>query len=61
MNATIDVETCIGCALCTTDCPEVFEMKGEKAVVIADPVPADKEESCKTAAQNCPTTAIKCE
>jgi ferredoxin len=61
MKATIDEAACISCGLCASDCPEVFEMKGEKAVVIATPVPAGKEESCKAAAANCPVTCIKCE
>ena len=61
MKATVDEAACISCGLCVSDCPEVFEMKGEKAIVIATPVPAGKEESCKIAAANCPVTCIKCE
>ncbi len=61
MKAVIDESACIGCGLCVSDCPEVFEMKGEKAVVITTPVPADKEETCKSGASNCPVTCIKCE
>lgn len=61
MKAIIDSETCIGCGLCVTDCPGVFETKDNKAIVVVDPIPADKEEACKTAAQNCPTTSIKIE
>ncbi|OGS08669.1 MAG: ferredoxin [Elusimicrobia bacterium RIFOXYA12_FULL_51_18] len=61
MKAIVDEAACISCGLCASDCPEVFEMKGEKAVVIADPVPAGKEEACKSAAANCPVTCIKCE
>ncbi|HAH31498.1 MAG TPA: ferredoxin [Elusimicrobia bacterium] len=60
MKAIIDENTCIGCGLCPSDCPEVFEMKGEKAISKGD-VPAGKEESAKTAAANCPVQAIKCE
>ncbi|OGS50408.1 MAG: hypothetical protein A3J79_03475 [Elusimicrobia bacterium RIFOXYB2_FULL_62_6] len=60
MKAIIDAAACIGCGLCASDCPEVFEMTGEKAIVKGD-VPAGKEEACKTAATNCPVTCIKCE
>ena len=61
MKATIDVDACIGCGLCVNDCPEVFEMPADKAVVKATPVPAGKEEACKTAATNCPVQCIKVE
>lgn len=60
MKATIDAAACIGCGLCANDCPEVFEMNGEKAVAKAA-VPAGKEDACKTAAANCPVQCIKCE
>lgn len=60
MKATVDKDTCIGCGLCVNDCPEVFEMQGDKAVAKGK-VPADKQDSCKSAAANCPVQAIKCE
>jgi len=61
MKASVDKDTCIGCGLCANDCPEVFEMQGDKAVAKVSNVPADKEDACKTAAANCPVQAIKCE
>lgn len=61
MKAIIDQNACIGCALCVNDCPDVFEMNGDKATVKVNIVPKSAEESCKTATQNCPTQAIKCE
>ena len=60
MKATVDKDTCIGCGLCVNDCPEVFEMQGDKASAKGN-VPAGKEDSCKSAAANCPVQAIKCE
>lgn len=62
MKAKVDRETCIGCELCTTICPEVFEMDDEQiAIVIADPVPANVEDTAKEAEDSCPTSAITIE
>ncbi len=62
MKATVDRDACIGCELCVTICPEVFEMDDEQiAKVIADPVPAGAEDTAKDAEANCPTDAITVE
>jgi len=61
MKATVDKETCTGCALCTQTCPEVFKMEDDKAAVHANPVPQSAEETCKKAAEECPVNAIKIE
>jgi ferredoxin len=61
MRVTVDEETCIGCGLCTEDCPEVFEMNDEKARVKVDEVPQDLLKTCKEAAENCPVEAIQIE
>lgn len=58
MKAKIDADTCIGCGLCVSTCPEVFEMKDDKAVVIVTVVPKGAEECCKKATDECPVTAI---
>lgn len=45
---------CIGCGNCASICPEVFEMKGAKAVV-----KAQKKLPCvKEAIESCPVDAI---
>ena len=54
MKATINKEKCIGCGACVALCPDVFEMKGDKAVVKAK----SAKPCIKQAAENCPTKAI---
>ncbi|MDR7870846.1 MAG: ferredoxin [Tissierellaceae bacterium] len=62
MKAVVDRDACIGCGLCTTICPDVFEMDDEDiATVIADPVPAENEAEAQEAADSCPTDAISIE
>ncbi len=58
MKACVDKETCIGCGLCTDTCPEVFELKEDKAYVKVDVVPPDLQEKVKEAKDNCPVDAI---
>ena len=58
MKAVIDAEACIGCGLCVQVAPDVYEMQGDKAVVIMDDIPEDKSEDAKSAADQCPVAAI---
>ena len=58
MKAIIDEETCTGCGQCEETCPEVFEIDGDVARIIADPVPGDAEFDCRSAADECPDEAI---
>ena len=52
----VDQEKCIGCGLCESVCPEVFELKDGKSFV-KDPK-ACKNGTCKEAAESCPVQAI---
>ncbi len=61
MKAIVDKATCIGCGLCVDACPEVFEMKDDKAEAKVNPVPAAAEDACRDAASQCPVEAIKIE
>ena len=61
MKAIVDNDLCTGCELCIETCSEVFEMCDDIAKVKVDPVPADAEERCKQAAEECPAEAIKIE
>jgi len=61
MKAIVDQEVCTGCSLCAETCPDVFEMDGATAKVKGDVVPANAEESCRDAMENCPVEAISIE
>lgn len=52
------LDSCVGCGACAIINPEVFDMKGNKAIVNASNV--DKtEDLCIDAAISCPVNAIE--
>jgi ferredoxin len=56
-KVSVDVSTCVGCALCEQSCPEVFEVQGDGIAHV-------KAQSCsshdlKEVADQCPVSAIK--
>ncbi|HBH49528.1 MAG TPA: 4Fe-4S ferredoxin [Bacteroidales bacterium] len=53
-------EGCTSCALCSDDCPEVFEMPDE-AIVKEGADFAAHEDCIKEAAESCPAEVIKYE
>lgn len=59
MRVTVDEETCIGCGLCAETCPNIFELKDDKAIAKVEDIPEDLVESCKEAAEECPVEAIQ--
>jgi ferredoxin len=59
MKAVIDKSLCIGCGICPETCPEVFESDEDGlAHVKVESVPAEAEQPCREAADQCPVTAI---
>jgi ferredoxin len=58
VKVRIDEELCSACGVCEETCPEVFEQEDEIAKVKVDVVPPEAEESCREAAEECPTEAI---
>jgi ferredoxin len=62
MKATVDQDSCAGCAVCVDVAPEVFEMNADdKAIVKVDPIPEEHEDACRESADQCPSEAIKIE
>ncbi len=50
-------DRCVGCGICTTLSPEVFDMMGSFAIADQNKV-SGNEESCLDAAISCPYNAI---
>ena len=58
MRACVDQGLCIGCGLCVSAAPDVFEMNSDgKAVAVADTTEANKD-SVQSAIDGCPVSAI---
>ena len=59
MKVKIDRELCIGCGICASICPEIFDMDDENiAVVKTELVPIDLEPKVREAAESCAVEAI---
>jgi len=59
MKATIDRSGCIGCGVCPSVCPEVFQMADDGlAEVIVDVIPSDAEGTAEEARESCPVSVI---
>jgi ferredoxin len=62
MKAYVDEDTCTGCGVCPTICPEVFETDATGiAHAYVEEVPPEVEEQCSDAADRCPVEAISLE
>jgi len=59
MRAEVDSDRCRGHGMCCTSCPQVFELTNDGyAVVTHDVLPAELEDAVRTAASQCPESAI---
>lgn len=62
MKADVNQDLCIGCGLCPSIAPEVFELGDDgKAHPIVDEVPETSSDEAKEAASSCPVDAIDVE
>ncbi|AIY84430.1 MULTISPECIES: ferredoxin [Clostridium] len=60
MKAHVDKDTCIGCGLCPSIAPEVFDMDDDgKAKEIVDEVAEGNQDAAKEAEESCPVNAIE--
>lgn len=60
MKAHVDKDTCIGCGLCPSIAPEVFDMDDDgKAKEIVDEVAEENQDAAKEAEESCPVNAIE--
>ncbi|MDD3089400.1 MAG: ferredoxin [Candidatus Omnitrophica bacterium] len=58
MKAVVDGNTCIGCGLCAQIAPDVYEMSGDVAVVKMADIPEAQAADARSAAEQCPVSAI---
>ena len=52
-------DSCIGCGLCESTCPEVFSMNGDVAVAINTEVSENALAAASEAKEGCPVGAIE--
>lgn len=59
MKTSVDKELCIGCGICESICPEVFEMKEDgKSHIKVNTVPNEYKKCALEAEGECPVEAI---
>lgn len=52
-------DDCIGCGLCESVCPQVFQLEGVRAIVVDDS--EEFRSLAEEAAESCPVAAIEVE
>ena len=58
MKAVVDENSCIGCGLCPSICPEVFSLYEDGKAEASDNIPDGKQDEVKDAESSCPVSAI---
>ncbi|OFI06104.1 ferredoxin [Clostridium acetireducens DSM 10703] len=59
MKAFVDKDTCIGCGLCPSICPDIFDMDDDgKAKASDKEIPDALIDDAKDAEDQCPVNAI---
>ena len=58
MNTKVDHDLCIGCGVCADNCPDVFEIRGDRLAHVKDGADSEAAGCCQQAADLCPTEAI---
>ena len=59
MEVKVNKEKCIGCALCSNLCPDVFKMEDGKSKVKEEANFEENEDCIKESVNGCPTSAIE--
>ena len=61
MKVTGDQDTCIGCGVCTSVCPDVFELNDEGKAQVIDGADCEAAGCVEDAASQCAVEAINIE
>jgi len=59
MKVVVDPNICMGCGICESTAPQVFQLNDDNvAIVLVDVVPSDLEADVRQAVDDCPEQAI---